>query len=1422
MKYPFLILFLLFAFLLKGENKIFNRVTTDAGLSSARINSILQDKEGYLWFATSEGLNRYDGFSFVSFRQEVNNPQCIQKNMVESLFEDKAGNLWMSFISGGFSYYNPKTEQFVNFKKEELEQQLRVYGKVTCFSSVDENTVWIGTENGLLTYQYSSGVLARNTSSSSVSFSLIHQINIAKDQSIWISTLSGFSRYHPDSNCFTDYEIALNDSTKIGSGTTCVHKDQKGYLWIGTAKKGAFKSIEPGMEHPVFQSVGKENTRVYQLMETWDGAMWIGHSRGASLFPKDGNDKPEHFFDQKTDLTPSGECQVRGLQEDRKGTVWFTDNRFNQGLFYYSPSIKEIGQLQHVPENPYTIASNQLACLYIDRFNNLWIGHDNYGISFSNLNESPFTYRFGYMNSETQLSSNHILAIHEDSNGDLWVGTLIGLDRVDQKTGVINKRYRFSAQTSESSLSGKIIGSITEDNEQNLWITYLDASPDIIDLKSLSVSPFVDDLGALNNAPKACKDLLGYIWFVTTDMGLIQYAPDNKRIAYHTESAMPSVINEDAYTNLYSICIDNKNAIWIGSEGGGLRRYNPSTDSFTNYRHIEGDKGSLISDYVRVLFCDNRGTLWIGTNAGLSKYNQVADSFDHFTVQDGLPGNVIQSIAEATPGMLFIGTNQGLSRMNTRIGDLVHYSTDNKLLTNEFIPGVSCLKKSGELAFGTNSGVMTFDPEVLQNEQTDVSLFFTDISVDGQRFSGADLQLPYAKSKDIRIDFLSFNYMDPLKNSYQYKLQGYDTEWKTTDSKHRYVHYSFIPPGKYTFLVRVSEDQKNWSYPILLPITVHFAWWQTWWFRIITTVLVLCFLYLIYRSRLRIYQIQQRRLEKKVEERTTLLRDAKYTLEKKNKEMEELYNKLKSFDEQKTAFFTNISHELRTPLTIIKGMTENLEQQGEQAITSGQWNNTLYTIQRNTQRLIRHVNELLDLATMDRGGFHPHITYSHLGKLLHELEDIFQPLAGKYQITFSARIGSDIQNAFFDKEIIEQALFNILSNAFKYTPDGGNILLTAEFVEQEGESAIRIVVADDGIGIPAESLPRIFDRYYQNRRSAFQRFESSGIGLAHTKEQIEKHFGTVSCQSKEGEGTILTLLFPVSETTFPREWVELKDAVSQSTIFRTEIRLSSLEDEEDIEVSEQTDKTDEKPTLLFVEDNRDLLHYLSAGFREEYRIVTAEDGEDGFHKALKILPDAIVSDIMMPVMDGLQLCEKLKTEERTAHIPVLLLTARAEEKQQLEGYYAGADDYILKPFNREIVRAKIKSLISRRQKLQSIFKDSFNLKAPEAHIPEIEKAFIRKATQVVLDNLQNSQFGVDEFCSEMAMSRANLFRKLKAATGLSASTFTRNIRLKKAAELLRQKEYPVNEVATLVGFSDANYLTRCFKDFYGVTPSQYV
>lgn len=1278
MRIYLLLLFVLMITRAQATNVIFDRITMDSGLSSSSVTSILKDRTGYVWVGTTEGLNRYDGYTFKVFLPVPDCPESIQSSSIDKLFEDSDGGIWIFFSSGGISRYDRGSDTFLNFTKEWLRQQLRVYGSPTCFSASVPGHIFIGTENGMLEYDAKEKKLVRLSSAGSVvSSSPVNCLYSAPDHSFWVGTLAGFSLYDKETNHFQDYTIRTNDREDINAGNlngvNAIYIDRFDYMWLGTGREGAFRSVDMG-EREIFQSVGREDTRVYQFLETGDGDFWIGHNKGTSLISRMNRLalRCEHFFDRPEDLEPTGECQVRSIFESKDGTVWFDDSRFNQGLFYYSPKERKMGQLRNVPEDAHSISSNQITCLFLDDSDHLWAGHSTYGVSHADLTPSLFRYTLGYTEKEN-LSSLHILAVYEDSDLNLWVATSRGLDRINHKTSRVDMRFTFSPRKSPSSLSGKIIGSIREDSERNLWISYQDANPDRLNLDDFRIRPFIPDYQVSYDYP----------------------------------------IN--SLSELCNLCVSEESWFWGGADEGRLRVWDTKTRALITYRYIPGEMNPLASNHIHCLFVDSSGYLWIGTNAGLDQYDKRTGRFDHFTVQDGLSGNIVRGIREGEPGILFVSTNKGLSRLDIQNRHIVNYTTANGLLSNEFMGGACCKRKSGELVFGSNEGIVSFDPVQLTDGLRKIpeSLRITNLTIGDSR-----------EKQGLQVGFIAFDYSHPRSIRYRYRLDGYDTDWREVDASDRTAIYNRLPPGNYVFRVETSGNGSYWSAPITEPVRIFPPWWWTWWFILLVFVVVCVLLCIAYKSRVRWYQLRQAELECKIQERTRLLKQAKQELEEK--------------DALKTRFFMNVSHELRTPLTIIKGLTEDLERHSGSEESCGD-KEILRTISRNTNRLIRHVNELLDLSVLTRGVPSPHIVCADLSRFLEDISETFIPLADSYKIAFTYSIAPDISIAYFDKNILEQVLYNLLSNAFKYTPDGGS-------------------------------------------------------------------------ESELGKGSVFTVALPISEEAYPEEWLEYSEPKMEEVSLRESVPL------------EETNSVPEnlRQTLLFVEDNEDLCRYLMNAFQTDYRVVIAKNGKVGLEKALEILPDVIVSDVMMPVMNGIECCEALKTDERTAHIPVILLTALAEERQQLEGYGAGADDYLPKPFSLAVLKAKINNLLKRSERLKLYFRDRFDLRTPEQTVANPDKEFVSKVTRVVLAHLQDPEFDVELFCSEMAMSRASLFRKLKSTTGCSASSFTRNIRIKRAAELLGQHAYSIGEVAAQVGFSDPNYFTRCFKEIYGITPSEFI
>lgn len=982
MRIYLLLLFVLMVTRTQATNVIFDRITMDSGLSSSSVTSILKDRTGYVWVGTTEGLNRYDGYTFKVFLPVPDCPESIQSSSIDKLFEDSDGGIWIFFSSGGISRYDRGSDTFLNFTKEWLRQQLRVYGSPTCFSASVPGHIFIGTENGMLEYDAKEKKLVRLSSAGSVvSSSPVNCLYSAPDHSFWVGTLAGFSLYDKETNHFQDYTIRTNDREDINAGNlngvNAIYIDRFDYMWLGTGREGAFRSVDMG-EREIFQSVGREDTRVYQFLETGDGDFWIGHNKGTSLISRMNRLalRCEHFFDRPEDLEPTGECQVRSIFESKDGTVWFDDSRFNQGLFYYSPKERKMGQLRNVPEDAHSISSNQITCLFLDDSDHLWAGHSTYGVSHADLTPSLFRYTLGYTEKEN-LSSLHILAVYEDSDLNLWVATSRGLDRINHKTSRVDMRFTFSPQKSPSSLSGKIIGSIREDSERNLWISYQDANPDRLNLDDFRIRPFIPDYQVSYDYP----------------------------------------IN--SLSELCNLCVSEESWFWGGADEGRLRVWDTKTRALITYRYIPGEMNPLASNHIHCLFVDSSGYLWIGTNAGLDQYDKRTGRFDHFTVQDGLSGNIVRGIREGEPGILFVSTNKGLSRLDIQNRHIVNYTTANGLLSNEFMGGACCKRKSGELVFGSNEGIVSFDPVQLTDGLRKIpeSLRITNLTIGDSR-----------EKQGLQVGFIAFDYSHPRSIRYRYRLDGYDTDWREVDASDRTAIYNRLPPGNYVFRVETSGNGSYWSAPITEPVRIFPPWWRTWWFILLVFVVVCVLLCIAYKSRVRWYQLRQAELECKIQERTRLLKQAKQELEEK--------------DALKTRFFMNVSHELRTPLTIIKGLTEDLERHSGSEVSCGD-KEILRTISRNTNRLIWHVNELLDLSVLTRGVPSPHIVCADLSRFLEDISETFIPLADSYKIAFTYSIAPDISIAYFDKNILEQVLYNLLSNAFKYTPDGGSVSFSA-------------------------------------------------------------------------------------------------------------------------------------------------------------------------------------------------------------------------------------------------------------------------------------------------------------------------------------------------------------------------------------------
>jgi len=1445
---------LVFLMHINASKYIFRSISTEKGLSCTQVHTILQDKKGFMWVGTTDGLNRYDGFNFKNYLPDPKNPKSIQGNNIYALNEDINGLIWIYFSSGEISYYNPVLETFTNYSTQYLKELLPKYTKATSFYKGIGSKIFIGTDGGLLLFDSNTNNLLQiKNTPSIVSFSYIYDICKGTQNTLWIATSEGYSNFNQ--NNFVDYNLRSKDPIAI----RCLFLDASRNLWLGTNNVGLYKVKVSDLKKMVVENIPLNGLRIFKILEGQVGEIWVGHNKGVTKLAKINNhyQMQDSYFNSKKFYYPSIDLQLTEMQKDQTGNIWFGDLRLENGVYYYSKSTDQIEVIKSDSRDPHTLQQYGITTMYIDKSNNLWIGHNNAGLSVSNLNKSPFNLSARKSN-DSQLSSNHIHSLCEDHNQNLWIGTDKGINVIDGISGKLLKNYYYGAPSKAQSLSGRIPGSIVEDRNFKIWVGYLGSNPDLIDPVKNTIQPFPYNELITNSAfiwrtISMVVDNNNTAWFTTGGAGLAKYNNDGATFTYYTpgfvknSSISPICLKNNHISDysLYSICKDKNDNLWIGTDVGGLNYFDTKTEKFTNFFHSENDKYSLSSNFVRYVYCDSNDEIWVGTNVGLNKLIKKTKSFKQYTIQDGLVGNTIQGIIEAEKGILYISTNNGISRFDSKKESFTNYTIKNGLLSNEYSTGACLKRKSGELVFGSiNNGVLSFFPDKLLLSNIKPNVLISEVKIRNKALKigkneileksilyTKEIEIPFSESKDISIEFLSLNHALPESNSYRYKLDGFDKEWKETDFTQRLAVYNQLNPGKYNFIVSASNDGKNWCESATLKITILPPWWETWWFISLLGLSIVAFIYLLYKRRIKEYKLRHQQLEKQVEDRTSKLNVAKVEVEIKNIELkdineklaqqnieiQDISNQLNELNEIKTDFFTNISHELRTPLSIIKGLTESVSDKLVKKDTV-KFKEPLDIIQKNILLLIRQVNQLLNISLLDKGKLQPKISENNLNLFLEEIAQTFSFVSEQYQVSFSTYISENIKLGYFDLEIIEQTIFNLLSNALKYTPNGGSIFFSAHVTQKESINYVNISIEDSGIGIKEDELVKIFDRFYRNDRKQFQRFESSGIGLAYCKEIITRHLGDISCKSEYEKGSIFKISFAISKEAYPLEWI------SQSN-FKS---ISSIDYIKELAVSKSNKNSispelveNEHPLLLVVEDNKDLCSYLFELLSDNYRIEIAYNGKEGLYKARELHPDAIISDIMMPIMTGLEMCREIKLNELTSHIPVMLLTARTNEQQQLEGFETGADDYVVKPFNADILLAKIKSLVQQKNRIKKYYADTFDIEQPGNDLPEDEKIFFEKATKVVLDNLQDIDFDVDKFCSLMFMSRTNLFRKLKSVTGQSATSFTKTIRLKQAAILLKNPTFSINEVASMVGFSDPNYFARCFKDLFNVTPSNY-
>jgi signal transduction histidine kinase/ligand-binding sensor domain-containing protein/DNA-binding response OmpR family regulator len=1340
------------------SNQKFISYSTRLGLSSSSQTCIVQDKEGFIWIGTTDGLSRFDGYSFKVYRKIPGDSTSLNDNLICTLYVDSKGTLWIGAAHGGLCRYNRDFDNFTNYTCDWNKGNTISNDVVSCIVEDKKHRLWVGTNYGLNVFEPDKNLFTRffpetTNKKNTLAFTQVRTLAI-DNETLWIGYQAGtFSSLNISKLKFKHYSLLKNENINTADyfvNSLCLDGN---YLWIST----------------------------------WGKGIWVFNKKAETITPC-------------SNVTYSF---VNSICKDKKDNIWVGTE--SDGLVLLNRKREKVAQFIHDDYNNYSISNNCVSSIFVDLQNNLWLGSKNGTLHYFQV-DNPFQYWIRNPNNPKQLSNDNVTCMLESGDHKLWVGYHDGgIDIINLLTQ--NKKYLDGFHNNNGLGYGTII-TMFEDENSEIWIgTYLNGlkkydknSDKFITYKHIENDPYSI---SGNDVRRIAEDSKGNMWLAIHGGGLNKFDKKTGK-AEHFRVNYSDIPKSPITTDwLLTVVCDKKDNIWVGSVSGASFISN----DFKTIKHFINnvkDNHSLSNDIVNVIYDDSKGNIWLGTDDGLDRYNKQTNNFKVFSTNDGLPDNLILGILEDNHCNLWISTNRGLSEFISKNEKFKNYSIDDGMVTDEFNVG-SCFKnKKGDMYLGGLEGLNMFNPDSIKINELPPPVYITDFKLfnNSVLIRKRNKNVPFALEKPINkckeitlrydqnvfgFEFVALNYTNLHKNLYTYKLEGFDKSWSKPGTK-RDVTYTNLPAGTYTFKVMACNSDGIWSKrAATIQITIKPPYWKTNWALIIYIFLILLLLYVF---------------------RMLILRDSNI---KRKLEFEILeVEKLQEMDSQKMRFFSNISHEFRTPLTLIIGPLEKLIKTTKDEFQQVD----LKLIHRNAQRLLRLINQLMDFKKIETSGLEINFVKDDIAKFIKDLSNAFVYEAKQRNIIFNIYTQTEPCIVYFDRDKIDKILYNLISNAFKFTPNDGKITITIK--ADEKNATLFITIDDSGIGIPIDAQAKIFDRFYQVENTGIY---GTGIGLALTKELVQLLRGNIKIESTPSEGSRFIVSLPILSDTEISNAGKVK--IEKSIVEADDNPIWSYQDIHAIEHINTKDNPT-FPLLLIVEDNIDMRLYIQNEFIDSYRIIEANNGVEGFERAIAEIPDIIISDVMMPKMDGVEFCKKIKSEEKTSHIPVLLLTARSSDEYTIEGFESGADDYITKPFNAPILKIKIRNIVESRKFIQSRF-----IKEPNATINEIapsvlDEKFLKKAYDVVEKHISNANFEANDFAVAVGMSRAQVYRKISAITGQSVKEFIRIIRLKKAADMLLKNEKNITEIAFEVGFNSIAYFTKSFTDYYGVSPSKYV
>ncbi|NME68180.1 hybrid sensor histidine kinase/response regulator transcription factor [Flammeovirga aprica] len=1345
------------------ETPVFAHYTTKQGLSQNDVNCIFQDKKGLIWIGTNDGFSRFDGYEFKNYRMDTHD---LPSNLITSIMDDNHGNLWIGSADAGLFRFNLTTEKFHFFANTKKNPKLLTDNNISTMVKDQDGNLWFGNLKGL--NKIEDKYLTKD------------KINVAK-------------YYH---NPHNHESIASNYITRL-------YVDKRGNLWVGS-KGGIQLLINPKekSEFSIFKRFSKGYDNSVSSITEGKNCLMVSYFDGIYQL------KVKGLGDSKAEFKKIYDLKSEHLWRDQDGIIWAGAN---DGLYRFKRD--EIGETlklidHHNSDNSEYFGANIITSIFEDQLGVIWIGTNGSGINKYNPRRKKFRH-LKKGKKDTDLNYSKIRGAYEDDRGRIWVGTEGGGVNVidNHKIQAINVAPNKKAQN--------VAYAITQFKDHMIFgIGYPNKTLAIHIDKATELGGKLEDhilhpKGHGNASFDVKNDGDSILWLATYGGGVVRGIQMNDTMHW----SYPQILdkNDDIIDVTRSIMIDSKGNLWIGTNQGvaflSKEEKGKEKPHFEVIQNKADYPSSLSYNYILPIFEASNGEIWIGTMGGglnvfdpsKSKINKA--QFERVTDADGLPSNVIKSILEDDYGNLWVATNKGLSKINLETRSIKNMDVSDGLQDDEFGELSAVKLKNGELLFGGVNGLNIFKPHEIIDDNTIADVIFTELKIlnkkintydkfEGHEILSSSLQtteeikLQYSHNS-FSVKFASLHYGASENNHYKYKLEGFDKDWVIADVEQREAKYTNLSPGDYTLYVKASNGDNIWNpNPIKLKIKVLPPLWLSWWAKIIYLSLFIAIIFFFSR-----YTIITARKKSQLE------------MEKFERE------KLEDLSQLKLQFFTNISHELRTPLTLIHTPIEQLIKKGGQ-LSSSDREKSYQMIFKNVQHLMRLVNQLLDFRKVEQGQMKLQLSKGNWSTFLDQVHHSFKEFAEHQNISFTYEVTSNNIHGYMDTDKLEKILYNLLSNAFKFTYDGEiNLSLTQD------ENKVKIKLQDTGIGISEEKLDYLFNRFYQVSNLKKAKNRGTGIGLAFTKSLVDLHHGTIEVESELNKGTTFYMEFPLHKEDYAGEEF---DEVTIEPIENETLLLEQQQQEEDeLEVSS-------KAKVLVVDDNYSIRELLKGILEENYEVYLAEDGQKGLQIAKEVMPNLVVSDIMMPVMDGYELAKSIRDDDQLCHLPIILLTAKNSEKSKLKGYEYGVDAYVTKPFNSDVLLARMHSLIENRKNQQKKFRTKVDVKPSEITYTSIDEKFLKKLVNIVEENISDSEFTVDMLASEYGATPIRLNQKLKALTGQTAKGFIRNIRLKRAAQMLKLGRYSVSDVTYEVGFNDLKYFRNCFKKEFGIPPSAYL